>query len=141
MTDIIQRLKDASQQAAGEFRCHNCKAISIGVAAPDRCDECCCRDFSAVAPASQHSELADRLDAMAPVDGRTIRCDNRTTREMNADIREAARLLRQPPSEAMRNAVIEECAAYLDGYAGGHYMAKSCAAALRALTQGKPDHD
>lgn len=32
-----------------------------------------------------------------------------------------------------RKEAIEEAAAYLDGYAGGHYMAQSCAAAIRAL--------
>lgn len=32
-----------------------------------------------------------------------------------------------------RRATLEEAAAYLDGYAGGHYMAQSCASVLRSL--------
>ena len=31
----------------------------------------------------------------------------------------------------------EEAAAFLDGYAGGHYMAKSCAHAIRAIPTAK----
>ena len=35
----------------------------------------------------------------------------------------------------LRPAIIRQCAAYLDSYAGGHYMAQSCADALRELAQ------
>lgn len=35
----------------------------------------------------------------------------------------------------LRPAIIRECAAHLDSYAGGHYMAESCADALRELAQ------
>lgn len=46
--------------------------------------------------------------------------------------------LRQPQSDAIRNAVIEECAKVADSWGVGH---PHIAAAIRALTQGKPDHD
>ncbi len=35
----------------------------------------------------------------------------------------------------------EEAAAFLDGYAGGHYMAKSCAQAIRAIPTAKDRPD
>ena len=31
----------------------------------------------------------------------------------------------------------ERIASYLDGYAGGHYMAQSCASAIRNMEQGQ----
>ena len=48
---------------------------------------------------------------------------------------------RRPAILAERQRAAEEIAAYLDDYAGGHYMAKSCAAAVRALAlpDEKPD--
>lgn len=64
---------------------------------------------------------------------------------------------RQPPSDAMRNAVIEECAAIADDHAfnawhiaeaegqngvcasGRNYGGRAIAKAIRALSQGKPD--
>lgn len=45
-----------------------------------------------------------------------------------------------PPGHRAIAAVVEavaderqRCASYLDGYAGGHYMAQSCASAIREL--------
>jgi hypothetical protein len=118
---------------------------------------------------SQHSELADRLlhwssemcrsaDAIREIDA-TVADGND---ELAALLFEAANALRQPPSDAMRNAVIEECAkvadaemSHLDEMAnligitaqrkqialGRSQVADSIAAQIRALTQGKPDHD
>ena len=47
--------------------------------------------------------------------------------------------------DAARAEALEEAANYLDGYAGGHHMAQSCATALRSLIDQPPasgeDHD
>jgi hypothetical protein len=47
--------------------------------------------------------------------------------------------LRQPPSDAIRNAVIEECAKVAEQW-NDNSPYNSRAQAIRALTQGKPDH-
>jgi len=68
----------------------------------------------------------------AEMGGTATGCD--MIRSGDADGAPAARILARF-EEQIRKDERERCAAYLDGYAGGHYMAQSCAAAIRS-TQG-----
>jgi hypothetical protein len=96
--------------------------------------------------ASQHSELAEygyarrlfesllkkhypesHATALPDLMGVLTQIDNLTTG-----------LTRQPPSDAMRNAVIEECAKVAEQW-NDLSPHNSRAQAIRALTQGKPD--
>jgi len=72
---------------------------------------------------SQHSELADY-----PPDDFYLRHISLSETDLVIKLWQA---LRQAP--CTRIEALEEAANYLDGYAGGHYMAKSCAEAIRQL--------
>jgi hypothetical protein len=87
---------------------------------------------------SQHSELADKaIQAMSELANVRMEISLERWGVLATTILAA---LRKPPSDAMRNAVIEECAKVADQW-NDLSPYNSRAAAIRALTQGKPDHD
>jgi len=87
---------------------------------------------------SQHSELADRMEALAKEHKHHVS----SARGFPVDFdlgRKLIAALRQPPSDAMRNAVIEECAAKVEElWMDGEPYAEA-SDHIRALTQEKPD--
>lgn len=99
-------------------------ALLSNISAEDMRERCAKIAANLCADMEQEAEREDSpaLSAIHAATAHTADC-----------IAQAIRAIPLPPAVDQRAQVLEEAASYLDTYAGGHYMAKSCAAALRAL--------